>query len=152
MSAARADLKPKEVAMTTTMSGAATVTALYEAFGRGDVPSILALLADDVSWDADWADNSAQNGGVPYLRPRCGKDEVAGFFQLLSGYAFTDFRVLDLLVSDSRVAAVVEVAFTTPGGTGVRDQEVHLWTLGGDGKVTAFRHYLDTAKHLAAAG
>ena len=28
-----------------------TVNKIYEAFGRGDVPSILSCLADDVAWD-----------------------------------------------------------------------------------------------------
>lgn len=30
---------------------AATVVAMYEAFGRGDVPFVLEQLADDVEWD-----------------------------------------------------------------------------------------------------
>jgi len=38
-------------------------------------------------------------------------------------------------------------------GTGrrYRDEELHLWTLNDDGKVTRLRHYTDTAKHIAAA-
>jgi hypothetical protein len=32
----------------------------------------------------------------------------------------------------------------------VRDEELHLWRFGSDHKVTAFRHYVDTAKHIAA--
>lgn len=31
-----------------------------------------------------------------------------------------------------------------------RDEEIHLWTFGEDGKVVALRHYVDTAKHIAA--
>jgi hypothetical protein len=30
------------------------------------------------------------------------------------------------------------------------EPDMHLWRFGPDGKVTAFRHYLDTAKHIAA--
>ena len=37
----------------------ATVSAIYEAFGRGDVGAIMERLADDVRWE-DWPDNSAQ--------------------------------------------------------------------------------------------
>jgi ketosteroid isomerase-like protein len=36
-----------------------TVQGIYQAFGRGDIPSILATVADDVAWEA-WADNSAR--------------------------------------------------------------------------------------------
>ena len=32
------------------MSNIATVQGIYEAFGKGDVPAILAVLADDVAW------------------------------------------------------------------------------------------------------
>ena len=56
-----------------------------------------------------------------------------------------DFRVLDLLASERQVAAevrIVTAAFT--------DEEVHLWTFGEHGLVTRFRHYVDTAKHIAA--
>ena len=30
------------------------VDRAYEAFGRGDVPAILNLIADEVDWDQDW--------------------------------------------------------------------------------------------------
>lgn len=38
-----------------------------------------------------------------------------------------------------------------PGGGRYRDEHLHLWSLGPDGKVTALRHFLDTAKLLAAS-
>jgi len=36
-------------------------------------------------------------------------------------------------------------------GGAFRDEELHLWRLGADRRVAEFRHYLDTAKHVAAA-
>jgi uncharacterized protein len=42
-----------------------TVQAMYEAFGRGDVPSILERLDDDVVWEEGGLDH-----GVPWLRRR----------------------------------------------------------------------------------
>jgi ketosteroid isomerase-like protein len=42
----------------------ATVQGIYEAFGKGDVPAILEVLADDVEWEA-WENNSAVEAGVP---------------------------------------------------------------------------------------
>ena len=45
------------------VSNAATVQGIYEAFGKGDVPAILDVLADDVEWEA-WEDNSAVNAGA----------------------------------------------------------------------------------------
>jgi hypothetical protein len=40
---------------------------LCEAFGRGDLPAILGMLADDVQLDADWSDNQAQRAGVEHM-------------------------------------------------------------------------------------
>jgi uncharacterized protein len=49
------------------------------------------------------------------------------------------------------VAAEFVIEATPPGGFRYRDEEMHLWTFGPDGKVTRLRHYLDTAKHIKAA-
>jgi ketosteroid isomerase-like protein len=32
-----------------------TVQAIYDCFGRGDVPGVLEHLDPDVRWNADWA-------------------------------------------------------------------------------------------------
>lgn len=37
-----------------------------------------------------------------------------------------------------------------PGGGSYRDEEIQLWTFNDDGKVCRLRHYVDTAKHIAA--
>ncbi|MCV4754620.1 hypothetical protein OFC37_34675, partial [Escherichia coli] len=51
-----------------------------------------------------------------------------------------------------QVAAEVLIEFEVPATGGhVRDEEVHLWTFDGSGKVVRVRHYADTAKHIAAA-
>ena len=42
----------------------AVIGAIYEAFGRGDIPTILGHLADDVRWE-EWADNTRPEGGRP---------------------------------------------------------------------------------------
>lgn len=41
-----------------------TVSAIYAAFGKGDIPGIIQHLSDNVQWES-WADNSAQKAGVP---------------------------------------------------------------------------------------
>lgn len=127
----------------------AAVTAIYEAFGRGDVPTILELMSPDVILDGDWADNSLQRRGVDHFMPRRGHAEVAAFFQVVGSFTMEDFRILDLTASDRQVVAEVELAFSTPRGGRLRDQELHLWTFGDDGRVVRMRHYVDTAKHLA---
>lgn len=127
-----------------------TISAIYEAFGRGDVPTILGHLADDVRWEA-WDDNSAQRAGVPWLEARSGREGALEFFRVVGTLKVTDFRVLKMLAGESDVAAEVVIEFETPSGVRLRDEELHLWTLDAAGKVTRMRHYVDTAKHIAAA-
>jgi len=129
----------------------AAVSAIYEAFGRGDVDAIMERLADDVRWE-DWSDNTAQAEGVPWLQPRSGKAGVLEFFQIVSGFTIREFRVLSLMAGGNQVAAeiVIEAEVHGPGGH-FRDEEMHLWTFDSSGKVARLRHYVDTAKAIAAA-
>jgi ketosteroid isomerase-like protein len=46
------------------LSNVETVQALYDAFGRGDIPAILDMLADDIQWDQE-----APSYGIPIYEP-----------------------------------------------------------------------------------
>jgi hypothetical protein len=128
-----------------------TVTAIYEAFGRGDIPAILEQLANDVQWESWRDDNFAQKAGVPWMKKRTGREGVVDFFKVIGEFKFNDFQVLSLLAGEKQVVAEIEVDFDyPPTGAHVREQELHLWTFDDHGKVVRFRHYLDTAKHIAA--
>jgi uncharacterized protein len=128
----------------------ATVQSLYAAFGRGDVPAILEQLSDDVRWD-DWATEDAPSAGVPWLHARVGKEGAREFFSLLGGFEFHEFQVRSLMAGGNQVVADVVVDLTVTNGVRFRDEEMHLFTFDEAGKVTRFRHYVDTAKHIAAA-
>jgi len=47
------------------------VKAIYESFGKGDVPAILARLAPDVAWEYDWGGES-----LKWFEQRRGRDAV----------------------------------------------------------------------------
>ena len=128
----------------------AVVAAIYEAFGRGDVPSILGALSEDVRWE-EWADNQAQASDVPWLRARRGKAGVLEFFTIAGQFTIHEFRVLSLLSGGNQVAAEVVIDTTVPTGVRYRDEELHLWTFDETGSVERLRHYVDTAKHIRAA-
>jgi ketosteroid isomerase-like protein len=134
------------------MSNTETVQDIYGAFGRGDIPAILDRLADDVRWE-HWPDGSgAQRHGVPWLLERTGRDEVAGFFDGLGALEFNAFAPGVFLEHERTVAAVIAVDVTVKAtGERFRDDEIHLWTFDEDGRVTDFRHFVDTAKHVEAA-
>ena len=129
-----------------------TVTAIYEAFGKGDIPTILAHMATDVQWES-WADNHGQQAGVPWLQARQGQEGVLAFFQYLgTQMQVTEFQVLSIMDGDHQIAVEFTIAVNLPAlGTHYRDEEIHLWTFNSEGKVSRLRHYTDTAKHIAAA-
>jgi ketosteroid isomerase-like protein len=133
------------------VSNIATVQGIYEAFGKGDVPAILGVLADEVEWES-WADNSAVKAGVPWMVPRHGKQDVVKFFEIAGQMKITDLQVLSMMEGGSQVAVefILEADLPTYGGGHYRDEEVHLWTFNDAGQVVRLRHYTDTAKHIAA--
>ena len=53
-----------------------SIQAMYQAFGVGDVGSILNAVTDDVDWASDTSSTAASWFGV-----RHGKDGVASFFE-----------------------------------------------------------------------
>jgi uncharacterized protein len=132
------------------MSHLEAVQEIYAAFGRGDVPAILDRLSEEVAWES-WSDNHAQRAGVPWLRPQTGRAGAAEFFAAIAGWEIRAFDVHRLLAADDAVVAEVSIDAVTDAGAQVRDEELHLWSFGSDGRVTRFRHYVDTAKHIAAA-
>ena len=137
---------------TTTRTPVATVGAAYAAFGSGDVPTLLDLFADDAVMEDHGVTTSAQRAGHSLLSVRRGKAEVAAFFAEAATLTVHEFAVHELLASPTSgtVVALVSVDFGLPNGGRYRDAEAHVWTVGPDGRVTAVRHIVDTAKHLDA--
>lgn len=127
---------------------AATVAAIYEAFGRGDVDAILEKLADDVEWEVGIRDT-----GLDYLRERHGKHDVIGFFEALARtLVLTHFEPLALCAADDYVTVPVRHAGNIVGGDEVpMTTEVHIWRFAADGRVAEFRHVFDYAIHERAA-
>ncbi len=133
------------------MSNLETVQRIYQAFGRGDVPAMLGELAETIEWEHDAA--SFGEYGVPWLHPGRGRKHVAGFLEALTALEFHAFTPVSLLAGDNQVVAIISLEATVKA-TGKRftEYEAHLWTFGADGLVSRFRHFVDTAKHIRAAG
>jgi len=123
-----------------------TVQDIYAAFGRGDIPAILDRLAPDVVFDPDF------DGTAPWLTRREGRDGVAEFFAALGALEFHAFEPRTFMAAGDQVAVTIRIgARVKATGEALPEDEMHLWTLGPDGLVTEMRHYVDTAKHAAAA-
>ena len=112
----------------------------YEAFGRGDVPAVLANFDPDVEWHAA--------EGLPWGGVHTGPDAVAQdvFGALLA--AFDDFSLnLDRFIdSDNYVVALGRYSGRSKqGGRPLDAAFAHVWELE-DGKLRRFYHYTDTVK------
>lgn len=128
-----------------------SVTAMYDAFGRGDVDGILSHLSEEITWDVTdepWTPHTAE---VPWLLPRRGHEQVAEFFAIVSAWNYERFDVLDMLVSDTQVAVEIRMTAELPNGSHIDEEVIHLWTFGPDGKVVKLRRMLDTAANIDAA-
>jgi uncharacterized protein len=130
------------------MNHVATAQAIYDAFGRGDVPAILEHLADDVVWDQD-----APGYGIPIYEPGVGKAHVARFFAAVQGIEFLKFEPTNFLSGGKQVAVPIAVEIRVKATSKVvKTLEVHLWTFGEDGKVNRFFHCIDRHAFVLAYG
>ena len=123
------------------------VQNIYASFGRGDIPAILACLAEDVEWEY-----GASSTGVPWLEPRRGRAEVLKFFESLGGLDIKRFEPKTLLENNGIVVALIDftAVVTATGRTINEEDEVHIWRFGSDGLVARFCHKADTHQHWAA--
>src|SRR5687767_4804767 len=131
------------------MSNVKTVEALYEAFGRGDIPAILERLSDDIDWE--YAYPAIED--VPWLRRRRGRAEVGAFFASLGELEFKSFAPTAILDAPNGVVVVLVEAELLVKKTGrkiVESPEIHLWHFDAHGRVFRFRHVVDTLQHATA--
>jgi ketosteroid isomerase-like protein len=124
-----------------------SVKALFAAFGRGDVPGVLAMLDDDVDWGGGKADVD-----VPTQQPRHGRKQVGEFFEAVGReQEFHRFEPRRFFAEGNDVLVLVreEFAFRRTGRR-VDIDVVHHFTLNGAGKVARYVSYYDTARYAAA--
>ncbi len=125
-----------------------TVYAIYEAFSRGDVSTILGHLAEDVQWEYAWSDSP-----IPWLAPGRGRDHVARFFgSLADQLEFNRFDINQVLAGEGIVVALVnlDVTVRATGRHIVETDEPHIWYFNDSGLVHKFRHAPDTHQHVQA--
>lgn len=115
------------------------IRGAYDAFARGDVSSVLAIMAPDVSW--------TEATGFPYGGTYSGPGAVLENVFMRLGTEWEGFAAVprEFVVQGETVAAFGEYSGTYRS-TGKRFAApfAHLWHLG-DGKVVRFHQYTDTA-------
>lgn len=119
------------------------VQQAYEAFGTGDIPTVVGLLADDVAWHAP---ETLVHGGTFK-----GTDGAMTFFQGLGGaweQLGLDVEGIAALGSDQVVALLRADGTRRAGGNAEGYGAVHVFTLEG-GRITRFREFVDLDAAMA---
>ena len=119
-----------------------TIQSMYDAFGRGDIESVLADVTDDVDWAAE-----ANGSGAPWYGPHHGPAGVAAFFAAFgSTMEIEEFVPLTFAATDDEVLTVVRcVAHNRDTGTRIAHHLHHYFRFR-DGKVEYYRGSEDTAE------
>ena len=112
----------------------------YDAFNRGDVQTVLSLVADDFEFVA--AENSQYFRGSPYV----GKQQLAQFLARVAGEWTGNWFDVEKL-HDAGDVAVMQGRYRgtyKPTNNTIAAQTAHIWTLR-DGKLATLQQYEDTA-------
>jgi ketosteroid isomerase-like protein len=122
-----------------------TIKGVYEAFGRGDVEAILAVVTDDV----DWATETSSDG-APWYGVRHGKAGVTTFFvDLAKTMEVDEFTPLTFAANDDDVMTIVRYTAHSRETGKSATMQLHHWFRFRDGKIASYRGTEDTALTLA---
>lgn len=118
----------------------AIVQKAYEAFGRRDVPAILAVVSDRVDWEF------VGSPGLAYAGKRKSHDEVARFFADVGNADDIEvFEPREFIESGDQLTVLGwERATARDTGQAFESEWVHVFTVR-EGKVTRWRGFFNTA-------
>ena len=119
------------------------MAGLYEAFGQGDIPTVLGAFDPNISWH-----EAEGNPYQPLGDGWTGPDAVVNNLFLKLASDWNEFIVNPATFHDAGNVVTVEGRYTgTHKSTGLKldAQFCHVWTLR-DGKVVKFQQYTDTAQ------
>ena len=140
--------------MSTTPNHVATVQSMYAAFGRGDLPALLAHVSEDVDWGLNVDPKAPGAAAVPDFRPFRGRKGVEEFFAIVAhGVEFHSFQPLSFLTGGNEVAVRLsyDVTFRRTGRR-LKLEAIHHFTFNERGQVGRFLESFDTLAVAAAWG
>ena len=127
------------------MSNLALVRGLYEAFAKGDVPSVLGAMDPGIEWRE--AEGIPYADGNPYIGPEA---VLRGIFaRLASEWDGLTVSPGEFLEADHSIVAMGTYAGVYRAtGKSLRAQFAHVWWIR-NGKIVRFQQYTDTAQFCA---
>lgn len=116
------------------------VQAAYAAFGSGNIPALVDLVADDIDWHAVQGASSS----VPSAGPRKGRAAVSSFFQQVGeSIDFETFEPKEFLPKGDKVVVLgTYKGRAKKNGKAFGSDWVMIFTFR-DGKIAEFREYFD---------
>ena len=116
----------------------------YEAFGKGDIKGLLALCSENIEWV------SPGPSEMPTAGTRRGHEQVAQFFTTVDEvFEFESFEPRQFLAQGEQVVVLgTDTAKVKATGKALTEEWAHAFTIR-DGKIAAFREYIDTARVVA---
>jgi ketosteroid isomerase-like protein len=131
------------------MGNVEAMRSLYEAFGNGDVPTVLGAMDPNIEW-REAEGNPYQPDGSPWIGP----DAIMNNLFVKLATEWDGFTVQPKEFHDAGDTVVVEGRYTgvvNATGTQVDSQFCHVFRVK-DGKVTSFQQYTDTGQFQDAMG
>jgi ketosteroid isomerase-like protein len=125
------------------MDNVSFLRSLYDAFGRGDIPTILGAMSPDIHWH-EAESNPYMLSGEAWVGP----DAILNNLFLKLGTEWDGFSVHPKSFHDAGDSVIVEGRYSgtyKATGKSMDTQVCHVWKVK-DGKVTKFQQYVDTAK------
>jgi hypothetical protein len=120
---------------------------IYSAFGRGDIPAILAQVNDDTKWSFN-----VNTSEVPWHAKVEGKSALPRFFNdFVQNVELKTFEPRRFVHSGDDVIAHIHIEYKVKKtGKDVSMDQLHWWTLDREGKIARLVHFEDTAQVISA--
>jgi uncharacterized protein len=124
--------RPKEE-ITVSHPGADLIKRAYDAFGRGDIPTVLGILGKEIRWHVP--------GQSPLSGDYIGHEQVLSFFQKSMELSEGTLRIElhDMVASDTTVFVLCTLS-ATRSGQYAGFLAVHVWRIF-DGRAVGFREF-----------
>ena len=131
------------------MNNVSLVKNIYDAFGRGDIPTVLGAMSPDIHWH-----QAESNPYMPSGEAWVGPDAVLSNLLIRLGAEWDGFTVHPKSFHDAGGSVIVEARYSgsyKATGKKMDTQVCHVFDIR-DGKVTRFQQYVDTAKLQSVMG